>query len=45
MELTNANDHGSLEIFIGNKVQVTGTHTITPHNGGRTKGMWVDAPR
>ncbi|MGE7184048.1 hypothetical protein ACQKKK_08610 [Peribacillus sp. NPDC006672] len=18
---------------------------ITPHNGGRTKGMWADAPR
>ncbi|UZW65311.1 HNH endonuclease [Priestia flexa] len=22
-----------------------GIHNITPHNGGRTKGMWADAPR
>ncbi|MEH0007080.1 HNH endonuclease, partial [Bacillus cytotoxicus] len=22
-----------------------GIHNITPHNGGRTKGMWDDAPR
>ncbi|KUP03972.1 endonuclease VII [Bacillus coahuilensis m2-6] len=22
-----------------------GIHNITPHNGGRTKGMWGDAPR
>ncbi|GAF24160.1 toxin component near putative ESAT-related proteins [Bacillus sp. JCM 19047] len=23
----------------------TGIHDIIPHNGGRTKGMWADAPR
>ena len=23
----------------------TGIHNITTHNGGRTAGMWVDAPR
>ena len=22
-----------------------GIHNITNHNGGRTKGMWADAPR
>ncbi|EIE7093994.1 HNH endonuclease [Listeria monocytogenes] len=22
-----------------------GIHQITPHNGGRTTGMWADAPR
>ena len=22
-----------------------GIHNITPHNGGRTRGMWADAPR
>ena len=22
-----------------------GIHNITPHNGGRTAGMWADAPR
>ncbi|WP_412762427.1 HNH endonuclease [Peribacillus simplex] len=22
-----------------------GILNITPHNGGRTKGMWADAPR
>ncbi|KIL42971.1 T7SS effector LXG polymorphic toxin [Jeotgalibacillus campisalis] len=22
-----------------------GIHNITPHNGGRTKGMWADSPR
>ena len=23
----------------------TGIHNITTHNGGRTAGMWADAPR
>ncbi|WP_245855886.1 HNH endonuclease [Paenibacillus rigui] len=23
----------------------TGIHDIVPHNGGRTTGMWADAPR
>lgn len=23
----------------------TGVHNITTHNGGRTAGMWADAPR
>ncbi|MGR5909046.1 HNH endonuclease [Bacillus paranthracis] len=37
----------SLNSFGERKMQLVpyGIHGITVHNGGRTKGMWADAPR
>ena len=40
-------DNKKYHTEIPGKMQLvpTGIHNITTHNGGRTAGMWADAPR